>query len=177
MIHQIMSPEKPQRQSSHYEMLHLRTDRATHFRDITESIQDVLSRSAIRTGFVNVQSMHTTAGILLNEHEPMLLGDMEKMMDRISPAGQYYAHDDLAVRTVNLTPEERENGHSHCRAMFLRSAEMLNVIGGRLQLGRWQRVFFVDFDGGRDRAVSVVVLGICAGAGRSATTGRSADGR
>ncbi len=141
-------------------MLHLRTERTTEFRDITPEVQEVVDHAGIRTGFVKIQSMHTTAGILLNEHEPMLLNDMKRMMDRISPAEAYYAHDDLDVRTVNLTPEERENGHSHCRAMFLRSTEMLNVIGGRLQLGRGQRIFFVDFDGGRTRAVTVVALGL-----------------
>ena len=160
MIHQSMKPDQQQHQAAHYEVLHLRTDESTEFRDITQQVQKIITQSGIRTGFANVQSMHTTAGILLNEHEPMLLDDMRRMMDRISPSNQYYAHDDLDVRTVNLAPEERENGHSHCRAMFLRSAEMLNVIGGRLQLGRWQRLFFVDFDGGRNRAVSVVVLGV-----------------
>jgi secondary thiamine-phosphate synthase enzyme len=132
-----MNPTQQHRQRTHYKVLHLRTERTTEFRDITPEVQEVVDHAGIRTGFVKIQSMHTTAGILLNEHEPMLLNDMKRMMDRISPAEAYYAHDDLDVRTVNLTPEEREHGYSHCPAMFLRSTEMLNVIGGRLQLGRW----------------------------------------
>jgi thiamine phosphate synthase YjbQ (UPF0047 family) len=55
--------------------------------------------------------------------------------------------DDFSRRTVNLMPGERRNGHAHCRAALLRTSESVPVAGGVLTLGRWQRVFLVEFDG------------------------------
>jgi secondary thiamine-phosphate synthase enzyme len=60
---------------------------------------------------------------------------------------------------VNLAPGERPNGHAHCRALLMGSSASLNVAGGRLQLGRWQRVFLAELDGPRSREISVLVLG------------------
>jgi secondary thiamine-phosphate synthase enzyme len=60
---------------------------------------------------------------------------------------------------VNLVEEERPNGHAHCRALLLPSSACLNVTEGRLQLGRWQRVFLVELDGPRERSVSVLLFG------------------
>jgi secondary thiamine-phosphate synthase enzyme len=63
------------------------------------------------------------------------------------------------LRTVNLTEQERANGHAHCRALLLPSSASLNVSRGRLVLGQWQRVFFVELDGPREREVSLLVYG------------------
>ena len=65
-------------------------------------------------------------------------------------------------RTVNVAPDERSNGHSHCRALLLGATACLNVADTRLQLGRWQRVFLVELDGPRTREISVLVVGECA---------------
>ena len=69
---------------------------------------------------------------------------------RAAPRDGRYRHDDPAVRTVNLTADERPNGHAHCRALLLPTSVCLNIVDGRLQLGRWQRVFFVELDGPRE---------------------------
>ena len=63
------------------------------------------------------------------------------------------------ARTVNVTEGERPNGHAHCRALLLPPSVCLNVTGGRLLLGRWQRVFFVELDGPREREISVLIFG------------------
>ena len=63
------------------------------------------------------------------------------------------------ARTVNVTEAERPNGHAHCRALLLPSSACLNVMGGRLLLGRWQRVFLVELDGPREREMSVIIFG------------------
>ncbi|HUP40368.1 MAG TPA: YjbQ family protein, partial [Vicinamibacterales bacterium] len=76
-----------------------------------------------------------------------------------APNDGRYQHDDTNTRTVNLTDAERPNGHAHCRALLLPSSACLNVIEGRLFLGRWQRVFFVELDGAREREVSVLIFG------------------
>ena len=139
--------------------IRVETRRSTEFIDLTDRITASLSETGIRDGLVNVQTLHTTAAILVNEHEPLLLADFETMLARVAPQDAPYRHDDMATRTVNLVPGERPNGHAHCRALLLRPSALLNLADGRLQLGRWQRVFLVEMDGPRSREVSVLVLG------------------
>ncbi|HEX5107145.1 MAG TPA: secondary thiamine-phosphate synthase enzyme YjbQ [Vicinamibacterales bacterium] len=135
------------------------TARPTEFVDLTDRVSDLVVQTGLRSGFVNVQTLHTTTAILVNEHEPLLLSDFEAFLDRLAPRDAAYRHDDDTVRTVNLTPGERHNGHAHCRALLLPSTATLNVVGGRLHLGRWQRLFFAELDGPRSRALSVMLLG------------------
>jgi secondary thiamine-phosphate synthase enzyme len=135
------------------------TRRPTEFIDLTVRLQQLVAGTGVQLGIVNVQTMHTTTAIVVNEHEPLLLADFEGLLEQLAPDHGKYRHDDAAVRTVNVTEGERPNGHSHCRALFLPSSASLNVVNGRLQLGRWQRVFVVELDGPRAREVSVVVLG------------------
>lgn len=139
--------------------LHIATDRPVAFVDLTDRLAEVVAASGLHTGLLNLHTRHTTTAIVLNEHEPLLLADFEALLARLAPPDAAYRHDDLAVRTVNLTPGERVNGHAHCQALLLPSSATVNVAGGRLELGRWQRVFLVERDGPRPREVSVIVLG------------------
>jgi len=135
------------------------TERSTEFIDLTESLEDLLADSHILTGFLNVQSLHTTASIVVNEGEPLLLRDFECLLRKVAPQEALYQHDDEAVRTVNVSPGERPNGASHCRALMLGTSACLNVVNGRLVLGRWQRVFLAELDGPRSRDISVLLMG------------------
>ena len=139
--------------------IHLTTSHPTEFVDLTERLEAVVAEAGLRVGVVNVQTHHTTTGIVVNEHEPLLLTDFEATLEGAAPRDGRYRHDDASIRTVNLTPEERRNGHAHCRALLLPSSAGLNVTKGRLLLGRWQRVFFVELDGPRDRELSVLAFG------------------
>jgi secondary thiamine-phosphate synthase enzyme len=139
--------------------IRIATDHPTQFIDLTDRLDALVAQSGIRFGFVNVQSLHTTAAIVVNENEPLLLSDFADALERSAPARSVYRHDDLAVRTVNLTADERVNGHAHCRALILGLSACINVIYGRLHLGAWQRVFLVELDGPRDREISVLILG------------------
>lgn len=138
------------------------TRRSTEFLDITDRIEAAVSDTGIRDGLVNIHTLHTTTAIVVNEHEPLLLADFAALLDQVAPEHARYRHDDMAVRTVNLSPGERSNGHAHCRALLMPSSAALNLVDGRLQLGRWQRVFLVEMDGPRPREVSLLVLGGCA---------------
>jgi secondary thiamine-phosphate synthase enzyme len=131
----------------------------TEFIDVTDRLQAIVAVSGLRTGIVNIQSRHTTAAIVVNEHEPLLLDDLAAMLARTAPEYSTYAHDDPLLRSVNLTHDERPNGHAHCRALVLPTSACLNVVRGVVQLGRWQRVFLVELDGPRDRGVSVMLVG------------------
>lgn len=136
----------------------LTTRQPTEFIDLTDQVATFVGRANVCHGFVNVQSLHTTLAVVVNEHEPLLLSDFVSFLDRLAPSDRAYRHDDSSARTVNLSPGERSNGHAHCRALLLPSSICLNVIDGRLQLGRWQRVFAVELDGPRHREVSLLAM-------------------
>jgi secondary thiamine-phosphate synthase enzyme len=135
------------------------TGHPTEFVDLTNRIQVIVSVAGLQAGVVHVQSLHTTAAIVVNEHEPLLLDDFAAVLERTAPRRGRYAHDDPALRTVNVEDAERSNGHAHCRALFLPSSASLNVARGTVQLGQWQRVFLVELDGPRERQVSLLMLG------------------
>jgi secondary thiamine-phosphate synthase enzyme len=139
--------------------IRITTHRPTEFVDLTDRLASLVAASDIRFGFVNVQSLHTTTAIVVNEHEPLLLGDFATLLEHAAPRDAAYRHDDASVRTVNVTSDERVNGHAHCRALLLGPSACLNVIDGALQLGAWQRLFLVELDGPRDREISIVILG------------------
>ena len=139
--------------------IQIATERPTQFIDITDRLRELVAEAGIRFGFVNVQTLHTTTAIVVNEFEPLLLADFSTLLQNVAPFDARYRHDDVTARTVNLTADERVNGHAHCRALILAASACLNVIDGRLLLGRWQRVFMVELDGPRAREFSVLVLG------------------
>jgi secondary thiamine-phosphate synthase enzyme len=139
--------------------IHVTTTRPTEFIDLTDRLERLVADAGLRFGMVNVQTLHTTLAVIVNEHEPLLLADFQRLLETSAPSDGRYRHDDMTIRSVNLTAEERPNGHAHCRALLLPSSACLNVTDGRLQLGRWQRVFLVELDGARERCVSVLLFG------------------
>ena len=72
--------------------IRIATDRPTEFIDLTERLEALIAQSGIRFGFVNVQSLHTTAAIVVNENEPLLLTDFAAVLERSAPAGAIYRH-------------------------------------------------------------------------------------
>jgi secondary thiamine-phosphate synthase enzyme len=143
----------------HHARIRVTTERPVEFIDLTDRIEALAAQTGVHAGLVNIQSLHTTAAIVVNEHEPLLLADFVALLGRVAPRDATYRHDDMNARTVNLAPGERPNGHAHCHALLLGASASLNLADGRLQLGRWQRVFLVELDGPRVREVSVLVLG------------------
>jgi len=139
--------------------IRIETSDCLQFIDLTDRIVELVEDKGIRSGTVNVQTRHTTTAIMVNENEPLLLEDMRRTLERLAPRETEYAHNDFSIRTVNMQPDETENGHSHCKAMFLRTSETLNIIDGVIQLGRWQRIFLIELDGARSRSVSVLMMG------------------
>ena len=139
--------------------LRIETERPTQFIDITDCVESRIAGAGIRTGLANIQTLHTTTAVIVNEHEPLLLADAADLLERIAPEDAIYRHDNVTLRTVNCVLGERPNGHSHCRALLLAPSVSLNIADGRLQLGRWQRLFLVELDGPRSRSVSVLLIG------------------
>ena len=141
----------------------LRTRRGDRFVDLTELVEERVRRSGVVSGVALVQSRHTTAALAVNENEPLLITDLERTFERLAPEGLDYAHDDFERRGP-LPPDERRNGAAHCRALVLAPSLTLVVEGGRLALGRWQRVLLVELDPPGERELAIVLLGTAAAA-------------
>ena len=139
--------------------LKLNSKQAPEFIDITEWVRQCVSKSQVDNGFAVVYSKHTTAAVIINENEPLLLADMEKFLEKISPRNDDYQHNNFQIRTVNLTPDESPNGHAHLQHLMLGSSETIPVIGGKMQFGQYQSVFFIELDCPRAREVLVQIVG------------------
>lgn len=130
----------------------------SEFIDITDQIYKFVHNSKVVTGLCLVYSKHTTACIRLIENENLLMFDMHDFFERMAPSTVLYRHDDIEHRTV--PPDERKNGFSHLRAMLLNHQENIPIINGQLDLGKWQRIFYMDCDFGHEgRTVNVLIIG------------------
>lgn len=126
----------------------IKTSKSTEFIDITGEVERVVEKSGVDEGTANVFTRHTTSAIIINEDESGLLGDYKDLLDSLVPKGRGYAHDRID-----------DNAHAHLRSILLGPNKSIPISGGRLQLGTWQRIFFVELDGPRTRSVLVQVVG------------------
>lgn len=140
-------------------IIELKTQSTLEFIDLTDKIQNILKQAKVEKGIVNIQSLHTTMAVVVNENEPLLIGDIKKTLERIASEKADYRHDDFTIRTVNMCEGECQNGHSHCKAICLSTSQILNIIKGQLQLGQWQRVFAIELDRSRPRKVALQIMG------------------
>ena len=143
----------------HLDRTELETVAPTQFVDLTAWVAGSVRRSGVEQGMALVRVLHTTAAIVVNENEPLLLEDLTALLERLAPESGPYAHDDPARRRVNLLPDERSNGHAHARALLLGDSRQIEVLDGRPVLGRWQSIFLVELDGPRPRTVTLTVFG------------------
>jgi secondary thiamine-phosphate synthase enzyme len=143
----------------HQDRIELWSEEPTQFLDITEWVARSVGGSGVAHGIAQIRVLHTTAAIVVNEKEPLLLEDFRGMLERFAPERALYSHDDPARRRVNREPGERRNGHAHVRALLLGDTKHVGVTAARLELGRWQSIFLVELDGPRKRSVSLTVIG------------------
>ena len=131
------------------------TERGTQFIDITDRVMELVRESGVENGFTTVFSKHTTAAIIINENEPGLIADMERLLTSMAPEDSHYDHN-----TFHPTDNgERPNGHSHVQHVFLGASEHIPIVGGALTFGIYQRIFLVELDQAREREVVVQILG------------------
>jgi secondary thiamine-phosphate synthase enzyme len=141
-------------------ILEVETLDAPDFVDITDKVVELVRESGVTNGSALVYSTHTTCSIIINENEPLLLKDMEHFLDRTAPKDMYYGHNDFAIRTVSVRPNECPNGHAHCQHMILGTSETVPIIEGRPLLGEFQRIFVIELDEPKPRNVAVQVSGL-----------------
>ena len=117
------------------------------FYDITNNIEKILCDSGFSNGSLVVQSLHTTVGIFVNEAEERLANDFKIYLSRKVPQVKgWYLHDDIDKR--NCSPDEPLNAHSHLKSVFYSNPSVaLIFLDSKLALGKYQRIFFAEFDG------------------------------
>jgi secondary thiamine-phosphate synthase enzyme len=116
------------------------------FVDLTEKVQEAVSKSAIKNGLVHVFAPHATGILILTENDFSLLADIKDWLQEIIPRDRSYRHP--------------SNAHSHLRSVLLPPDKTLPVVDGRVEVGTWQSILFVETDVyARKRTVIVQVLG------------------
>jgi len=128
------------------ETLRVKTSRRTEWVNITSEVSRLVSASGISSGVCQIYVPHTTAGVTINEgYDPDVASDMEAAFDRMVPRNAGDAH-------------AEGNSDSHIKATLVGSSQSVWIESGRLRLGRWQAVFFCEFDGPRSREIHVKIV-------------------
>jgi secondary thiamine-phosphate synthase enzyme len=134
----------------HTEHLHFLIPKRYALINITSIIEDVIGRSHIYDGLCFVSTMHITAGIYINDAESGLLEDISGWIEKLAPNGLNYQH--------HHTGED--NGDAHLKSYLTNHALSAPITKSRLDFGRWQQIFYAEFDGKRTKRILVKVTGL-----------------
>ena len=116
--------------------------------NITGNIKDIIRKYDITNGIISISTKHTTSSIIINEDEEGLKKDYLNFLEKLVPQGNYL-HDRID-----------NNATSHLKAMLTTPTQSLSIIEGKINLGIWQSIFFVELDGPRqNRSVNVTIIG------------------
>jgi secondary thiamine-phosphate synthase enzyme len=116
--------------------------------EITESVREIVRRSRAREGLCHVMVLHSTAALVVNEtDDPNIGSDLIQALARAVPEHAGWLHDRID-----------DNAHAHIKASLLGPSELLGIHAGELVLGTWQRLLLLEFDGPRQRQISVQIL-------------------
>jgi len=127
-------------------VVHLRTSRRTELKNVTGEIEKLVRDSKCESGVCYLYVPHTTAGVIVNEgYDPDVARDMEGALDRLVPDSPQFRH-------------AEGNSDSHIKTALVGSSETVWIEKGRLALGRWQQIFFAEFDGPRSRELHVKIV-------------------
>ena len=135
---------------SHTEYLTFHTKKRRELVHLTPTLETILAKSGVDDGFMLVSAMHITAGVFVNDNETGLHEDIWKWLDGLAPFKEDYRH--------HLTGED--NGDAHLKSMLVHHEVIVPITAARLDLGTWQRVFYAEFDGQRDKRLIVKTMGI-----------------
>jgi secondary thiamine-phosphate synthase enzyme len=123
-----------------------KTTRRTQLVNVTKQVQQAVEKSRVSTGVCYVYMPHTTAAVMINEcADPDVATDLERAFDRLIPFEGPYRH-------------EEGNSDSHMKSVLVGASVTVFVEAGKLQLGRWQGIFFCEFDGPRERRFQVKIV-------------------
>jgi secondary thiamine-phosphate synthase enzyme len=130
------------------------TGEPTEWIDITARVNDAVRASGILAGVACLNTMHTTAAVLVNEFQGAFTGDLAALADRLVPRHAAYRHNDARYSDC-----ERGNARAHLRAALLGRGITVPIAEGQVTLGRDESIIFAEFDGPRNREVTVQIVG------------------
>ncbi len=128
-------------------MIEIKTSKKIEIVDITDKVREVVEKHDVTDGIVVVYTKHTTTAIIINENESGLKEDIISILEKLVPSRAGYMHDRID-----------NNADSHLRAILLGNSVVVPITNGRLDLGTWQRIMFIELDGPRTRRVVVKVI-------------------
>jgi secondary thiamine-phosphate synthase enzyme len=137
------------------ETLAVQTSRRLELLDLTPRVMDLVRASGIREGTVSIWSLHTTCAVMINEYQRALLADITRLLEELVSRDGGWMHNDPAQSDC-----DRSNADSHLRAMLLGHSLTLQVSGGEVVLGQWQRILLAELDGPRSRTLRIQVSGL-----------------
>jgi len=117
--------------------------------NVTQQVEDVVTKSGIKEGMVLVSAMHITAGVYVNDAEDGLIQDIDDWLERLAPFSAQYRHHRAG----------ETNGDSHLKSLLVHHEVLVPVTNGRMDLGPWQQIYYAEFDGQRRKRVIVKVMG------------------
>jgi secondary thiamine-phosphate synthase enzyme len=139
----------------HGETFIVQTDQRVELIDLTSRVMEYVRRFNISEGLVSLWSMHTTCALFINEFQAALLSDIKRFLELIVERDSAWMHNDPQHSDC-----DRMNADSHLRALLLGHSLVLQVSGGEIVLGQWQRVLMAELDGPRARSLRVQIFGI-----------------
>jgi secondary thiamine-phosphate synthase enzyme len=132
----------------HHQSFEIKSSRRREVIDITEKVEEIVSKSKIKNGICLVFLPHATAALILEEDEPRLIEDIEESIEKLFPAKTGYRHDEID-----------DNADAHLASGFIGQSRIYPVAEGRIVRGTWQRALLIELDGPRRREVFVTVIG------------------
>lgn len=135
----------------HTGRIQLRTRGNAESHDLTDVVAQIVARSGIRSGVVTVFTPSSTSALTTIEYEDGALADLRRALDEIAPPDRDYRHH---LRWGD------DNGHAHLRAALLGPSLSIPILDGRLTLGTWQQILFLDLDTRpRQREIVIQIIG------------------
>lgn len=122
--------------------------------NLTESLREAVNAAGVGNGFVGIFSQHTTASVFISECQAALTDDIVAFFSDVVAEGKPYKHN-----SPEYSDCDRKNATAHLRALILGQSVLLPVVDGKPVLGQFQSLMFAEFDGPRQRAIHVQVLG------------------
>jgi secondary thiamine-phosphate synthase enzyme len=139
----------------HGETLIISTDQRVELVDLTKQVMEFVRRFNMREGLVSLWSMHTTCSLFINEFQTALLTDIKRFLEQMVARDAEWMHNNPEHSDC-----DRMNADSHLRAVLLGHHVTLQVSGGEVVLGQWQRILMAELDGPRARSLRIQIFGI-----------------
>ena len=139
----------------HGETFLIETDQRVELVDLTNRIMDFARKFNVREGLVSLWSMHTTCAVFINEFQTALLTDIKAFLEKMVARDDEWLHNN-----PDHSDCDRMNADAHLRALLLGHSLTLQISGGEVVLGQWQRILMAELDGPRARTLRIQIFGI-----------------